>query len=225
MYYLVLLEVSLSSGMRLGDYHRIILRIFFPHFSLTTFSTNTFQLFLAVVFQYPPTLSKFVLTQSSHIIINLPRLPLPSIFYIRHKTQDTRHKTQDTRHKTQDTRHKTQDTRHKTQDTRHKTQDTRHKTQDTRHKTQDTRHKTQDTRHKTQDTRHKTQDTRHKTQDTRHKTQDTRHKTQDTRHKTQDTRHKTQEALFNVGLHVNLITLAHLSYFPTNKCKATRHNT
>ena len=31
-----------------------------------------------------------------------------------------------------------------------------------------------------------------------------------------------QEALFNVGLHENLITLAHLSYFPTNKCKATR---
>ena len=36
----------------------------------------------------------------------------------------------------------------------------------------------------------------------------------------QDTRYKIQEALFNVGLHVNLITLAHLSYFPTNKCKA-----
>ena len=41
----------------------------------------------------------------------------------------------------------------------------------------------------------------------------------------QDSRYKIQEALFNVGLHVNLITLAHLSYFPTNKCKATRHKT
>ena len=39
----------------------------------------------------------------------------------------------------------------------------------------------------------------------------------------QDTRYKIQEALFNVGLHENLITLAHLSYFPTNKCKATKH--
>ena len=37
------------------------------------------------------------------------------------------------------------------------------------------------------------------------------------------TRYKIQEALFNAGLHDNLITLAHLSYFPTNKCKATRH--
>ena len=37
--------------------------------------------------------------------------------------------------------------------------------------------------------------------------------------------YKIQEALFNVGLHMNLITLAHLSYFPTNKCKATRHKT
>ena len=36
----------------------------------------------------------------------------------------------------------------------------------------------------------------------------------------QDTR-----SLFNVGLHVNLITLAHPSYFPTNKCKVTRHKT
>ena len=35
--------------------------------------------------------------------------------------------------------------------------------------------------------------------------------------------YKIQEALFNVGLHENFITLAHLSYFPTNKCKATRH--
>ena len=39
------------------------------------------------------------------------------------------------------------------------------------------------------------------------------------------TRYNTQEALFNFGLHVNLITLAHLSYFPTNKCKATRQKT
>ena len=31
-------------------------------------------------------------------------------------------------------------------------------------------------------------------------------------------RYKIQEALFNVGLHENLITFAHLSYFPTNKC-------
>ena len=38
-------------------------------------------------------------------------------------------------------------------------------------------------------------------------------------------RYKIQEASFNVGLHVNLITLAPLSYFPTNKCKATRHKT
>ena len=35
--------------------------------------------------------------------------------------------------------------------------------------------------------------------------------------------HKIQEALFNVGLHDNFIMLAHLSYFPTNKFKATRH--
>ena len=35
--------------------------------------------------------------------------------------------------------------------------------------------------------------------------------------------YKIQEALFNVGLNVNLITLAHLSYFPTNKCKAIKH--
>ena len=40
----------------------------------------------------------------------------------------------------------------------------------------------------------------------------------------QDTRYKIQEALFNVGLPVNLITLAHLSDFPTNKCKATRQS-
>ena len=39
------------------------------------------------------------------------------------------------------------------------------------------------------------------------------------------TRYTILEALFNVGLHDNLITLAHLSYFPTNKCKATRHKT
>ena len=31
-----------------------------------------------------------------------------------------------------------------------------------------------------------------------------------------DGRYKKQEALFNVGLHDNLITLAHLSYFLTN---------
>ena len=35
------------------------------------------------------------------------------------------------------------------------------------------------------------------------------------KYKIQDTR----EALFNVGLHENLITLAHLSYFPTNSVK------
>ena len=29
--------------------------------------------------------------------------------------------------------------------------------------------------------------------------------------------YKIQEPLFNVGSHVNFITLAHLSYFPTNK--------
>ena len=34
------------------------------------------------------------------------------------------------------------------------------------------------------------------------------------------TRHK--KLYFNVGLHVNLITLPHLSYFPTNKFKATQ---
>jgi len=34
---------------------------------------------------------------------------------------------------------------------------------------------------------------------------------------------KLQEALFDVGLHVNFRALAHLSYFPINKCKATRH--
>ena len=32
-----------------------------------------------------------------------------------------------------------------------------------------------------------------------------------------------QEAMFNVGVRVSLITLAHLSYFPTNKCKAAIH--
>ena len=37
------------------------------------------------------------------------------------------------------------------------------------------------------------------------------------------TRCNIQEALFNVGLHINLITLAHMRYFPTNKCKATIH--
>ena len=31
-----------------------------------------------------------------------------------------------------------------------------------------------------------------------------------------DKLYKIQEALFNVGLHENLITLAHLSYLPTN---------
>ena len=36
-----------------------------------------------------------------------------------------------------------------------------------------------------------------------------------------NTRYKIQEALFDVGLHVNFRALAHLSYFPTNKCKAT----
>ena len=40
---------------------------------------------------------------------------------------------------------------------------------------------------------------------------------------TLDTRYKIQEALVNVGLHVNLITLAYLSYFLSNKCNATRH--
>ena len=37
--------------------------------------------------------------------------------------------------------------------------------------------------------------------------------------------YKIQEALFNVGLHENLITLAHLSYFPRNKCRTTKHKT
>ena len=41
----------------------------------------------------------------------------------------------------------------------------------------------------------------------------------------QDTRYKIQEALFNVGLHMNLITSAHLRYFAINKCKATIHKT
>ena len=34
---------------------------------------------------------------------------------------------------------------------------------------------------------------------------------------------KIKGALFNVGLHRNCLTLARLSYFTTNKCKATRH--
>ena len=37
--------------------------------------------------------------------------------------------------------------------------------------------------------------------------------------------YKIQESLFNVVLCDNLITLAHLDYFPTNKCKATKHKT
>ena len=32
-------------------------------------------------------------------------------------------------------------------------------------------------------------------------------------------------ALFNVALHENLIALAHVSYFPTIKCKAMKHKT
>ena len=37
-------------------------------------------------------------------------------------------------------------------------------------------------------------------------------------------RHKIQEALFNVGLHENLITLAHLSYFLTFSAVASAIN-
>ena len=36
-------------------------------------------------------------------------------------------------------------------------------------------------------------------------------------------RYKIQEALFNVGSHVNFITLAHLTYFPTNKRLTALH--
>ena len=50
---------------------------------------------------------------------------------------------------------------------------------------------------------------------TRYKIQDTRYKIQDTRYKIQDTRYKIQESLFNVGYMIILVTLAHLSYFPS----------
>ena len=62
--------------------------VFFPHFSLTAFSINSLQLLLfAVVLHSPPTLSRSLLTQSSHRILGLPRLFWPSDlnqFFISH---------------------------------------------------------------------------------------------------------------------------------------------
>ena len=57
-------------------YRRLFLRLFFPHFSLTTFSTISVQLFLyfAIVLHSPPTLPRSLITQSSHRILGLPRL-------------------------------------------------------------------------------------------------------------------------------------------------------
>ena len=58
---------------------------FSPHFSLTAFSVNCFQLLLyfvfAVILSYPLILSRSLLTLSSHRILRLPRLRFPSTFW------------------------------------------------------------------------------------------------------------------------------------------------
>ena len=58
-------------------------RLSSPHFSFTTFSINSLQLLLllAVVLPHPPTLCRSLLTQSSHLILGLPRLLFPSTFW------------------------------------------------------------------------------------------------------------------------------------------------
>ena len=55
-------------------YHRVFPCLFFPRFSLTTFSINSLQLLLsfAVVLHSPPTLPRPLLMLSSHHIHGLP---------------------------------------------------------------------------------------------------------------------------------------------------------
>ena len=64
--------------------HGYIVFVFFPYFFLTTFSITSLQLLLslAVVLHSPPTLSRSLLTQSSHHILDLPRLLFPFSFFL-----------------------------------------------------------------------------------------------------------------------------------------------
>ena len=72
---------SLSSGVRLAKVTVIFSSSFLssPHFSLSVLSINSLQLLLSLTFvlHSPPTLSRSLLTQSSHRILGLPRLLSP----------------------------------------------------------------------------------------------------------------------------------------------------
>ena len=65
-----------SSGVMVA----MVTIVIFPlHFSLTTFPINSLQLpYFAVVLHPPPTLSRSLLTQSSHHILGLPHRLYPS---------------------------------------------------------------------------------------------------------------------------------------------------
>ena len=63
-------------------YHCLFLHIFFPHFSLIMFSVNSLQLLsFAVIPQPCPSLSRYLLTQSSHRILCVPCLLFLSTFW------------------------------------------------------------------------------------------------------------------------------------------------
>ena len=82
--YKCIVVLLLLSGVRLAMITIIFSSSFFssPHFSPTAFSfTSLLLLSAALVPHSPPTLSKSLLTQSSHRIIGLPRLPFPSTFW------------------------------------------------------------------------------------------------------------------------------------------------
>ena len=69
-------RIPVVRGMAGRDYRRLYLRLFFPHFSLTTSAINSFKLFLsfALVLRSSSTTSRSFLARSSHRILDLPRL-------------------------------------------------------------------------------------------------------------------------------------------------------
>ena len=73
---LVLLLLSLSSGVRLARVTVIFFCFFSPHFSLTLFCVNSLQLVsFAVVLHSPPTLPRSTLILPSHFRSSLPPFP------------------------------------------------------------------------------------------------------------------------------------------------------